>query len=263
MNFTVVQTVEKFVGKARQLVDISGIQAPPVDPRLLAEIEGIKRVVISPSLSVSGQLLRESDGLVIRLSAKESVERRKFSCCHEIAHAFDFDGLLVKSRANVGTPVCTPSSPEEYLCDRAAAEMLMPEKFFRPLASDLSPSVASLETLSKLFGSSLSATIIRIGQLCVWPTVLVVWKFKVRFESSPKLRVVWSVRPSGYRCYVPRHASADPASGMYASFLGARPTCEYENLNLGSLRGKYLVENGKFGEYVVSIVHDPKLRRAR
>jgi hypothetical protein len=63
------------------------------------------------------------------------------------------------------------------------------------------------------------------------------------------------------RCYVPNNASADDASGIYATFIASHPTCEVERLDLGSLRGKYVVENARVGEYVISIVHDPRLRR--
>jgi hypothetical protein len=101
---------------------------------------------------------------------------------------------------------------------------------------------------------------VRIGQLGMWPVVFVVWKFTNGLESARKLRIFWSVRPAGSRCYVPRHAAADPRSGIYATFLSAQPTCERETLYLGSLRGKHMVENARFGEYVVSIVRDPKLR---
>ncbi len=262
MTPSVYWNAEMFTWKARELVDISELKAPPVDPRVLARIQGIQRVVVSSRLDASGQLTREDGGLVIKLNAKEPIERQNFSCCHEIAHAFAFDGSPFKSRAAAEVFACSPSSPEEYWCDRAAAEMLMPEKLFAPLALDLSPGIASLVTLSRLFASSIMATIVRLGQVAVWQVVFIVWKFTLRFESSPKLRVFWSVRPSGYRCYIPRHATADPSSGIYATFVASQSTCEHESLDLGSLRGKYLVENGKFGEYVVSIIHDPRLRRA-
>lgn len=256
-----IEAIERFLIKARDLVDVSKITAPPIDPRVLAELQGIKRIVLSKSLQVSGQLICDDNELVIKLNAKEPSERQNFSCCHEIAHSFALDGSRAKARVAAEIFTCSPASSEEYLCDRAAAEMLMPEKFFKPLATGMDPSIASFVALSKTFFSSISATILRLGHLAVWPVVFIVWKFTNHFDSTPKLRVFWSVRPAGYRCYIPRHAPADPASGIHATFLSACPTFENETLNLGSLQGRYLVENGKFGDYVVSIVHDPKLLR--
>lgn len=253
--------VSDFIAKAKELVEESGLKRPPIEPLKLARLRGIQRVVLSRTIPVSGQLLQEGRELIVRLNASEPRERQNFTLCHELAHTFVLDTSLAKFRQNPVALTCSRASLEERLCDRAAAEMLMPEKFFRPMAASLEPSVSSLICLARTFASSIRATIVRLGQLGVWPVVLVGWRFAARPGSSPKLRVSWSVRPQGSRCLVPLHAPADPGSGMYATFVASRPTCETESLNLGSLRGKYLVENVRFGHYVVSIIHDPKLRR--
>jgi hypothetical protein len=251
----------EFIDKARRLVDEAGFAGPPINPRKLAQMCGVQRIVLSNALGVSGQLLRQGGELVIRLNAKELTERQNFSCCHEIAHTFAFDQSFGALRETGEAQRCSGSSLEERLCDRAAAEMLMPEKFFRPLATGLEPSIESLTRLSKTFTSSIMATILRLGQLEAWPVVFIGWKFTARFESVRKLRVSWSVRPVGSRCFVPLHATADRSSGMYATFTASHPTCDIEVLDLGSLRGKYPVENARLGSCVVSIVHDVSLRR--
>lgn len=156
---------------------------------------------------------------------------------------------------------CAQSSVEEYLCDQAAAEMLMPEKLFRPSAEALEPSIASVSKLSETFAASMSATILRLGTLSCWRVVFIVWKFATRLGSSPKLRVSWSVRPANSRCFVPKHAPADTTSGIYATFATARRNVRQEALCLGSLRGRHFVESEKFGGYVLSIVHEPNLPR--
>lgn len=250
-----------FVARAKELVDRSGITAPPVDPLRLAALQGIRRVLLSSSLDVSGQLVRDRGELAIVLNARERVERRNFSCCHEIAHTFALDVSTPKFRDITSGPVCSPGSVEEELCDLAAAEMLMPEKFFAPIANGLEPSISSVIKLSQWFASSIRAALLRIGQLSVWPVVFIGWRFYPRLGSIPKLRVAWSVRPEGTRCFVPRHATADSRSGMYATFMSANPTLEHENLDLGSLRGKFLVENARFGDHVVSVVHNPGSRK--
>lgn len=252
---------ESFVARAKTLVNDSGIKEPPIDAAQLARLQGIQRIIVSSNLEVSGLLIQDGDGLAIRLNGRESVERRNFSCCHEIAHTFALHSPFAEFRTGIGSTVCQRYSREEYMCDRAAAEMLMPEKFFKPLATQLEPNIESVIALSRRFVSSIDATIVRLGQLGVWPVVFIIWKFTVRLGSSRKLRVSWSVRPAGSRCFIPQHAPADAASGIYTTFSTSHPTVETETLNLGSLRGTYLVENARFGERVVSIVHDPKLRK--
>ena len=251
----------EFIDKARRLVDEAGFAGPPINPRKLAWMCGVQRIVLSNGLEVSGQLLRQGGELVIRLNAKESPERQNFSCCHEIAHTFAFDHCFGTLHETGEARRCSGSSIEERLCDRAAAEMLMPEKFFRSLAMKLEPSIASLTCLSKAFTASIMATVLRLGQLATWPVVFIGWRFTAGFESVPKLRVSWSVRPVGSRCFVPRHATADRSSGMYATFTASHPTYDVEVLNLGSLRGKYPVESARLGSSVVSIVHDVRPRR--
>ncbi len=251
--------LHQFITRARGLVEASGIKSPPVNPKLIAKAQGIERIVVSYGLDVSGELIRDRGELVIKVNGNEPIERRNFSCCHEIAHTFALDSSLPKSRITAQVFPCSPRSYEEHLCDQAAAEMLLPERMFRPIAANLCPSMDSLIQLSRMFACSISATIIRVGQLAVWPVIFVVWRFAGRPGASRKLRVSWSARPTGYRCYVPRHVPANPASGIFATFLSACPTLETEELRIGSLRGKYLVENGRFGERVVSIVHDPEL----
>jgi len=137
----------------------------------------------------------------------------------------------------------------------------MPRKFFSRAAQKLSPSLDSVRTLARTFQASLTATVVRIGRTRSWPVAFIVWRFMPRPGSTWKLRVLWSVRPEGERCYIPKFAPAATQSGTYATFISAIPTWETEVLNLGDLRGKFVVENARFGKYVVSIVHDPKFNR--
>lgn len=257
---TAIDARASFVAKAKELVDRSGIVTPPVDPRRLAALQGIRRVLLSSCLDASAQLVRDREGLAIVLNAKERPERRNFSCCHEIAHTFALDVETPKFR-DVTSGLCSPTSLEEELCDWAAAEMLMPEKFFRPAANDLEPRISSVVELSQRFATSIRAALLRVGQLGVWPVLFIVWRFYPLLGSTAKLRVAWSVRPEGARCFVPRHAAADVRSGMYATFTSANPTLELENLRLGSLGGKFLVENARFSDYLVSVVHTPGLQK--
>lgn len=252
--------VDEFLTQATELVVRAGVERPPVDPRKLAALRGIQHVVLSSSLTTSGQLLRHGDQFVIRLNRGEPVERQNFSCCHEIAHTFSVHSAATKFRDSFASATCRPYGLEEYLCDRAAGEMLMPSHLFHPMAARLDPSIASVIELSKMFSASVAATIVRIGQLSVWRVVFVVWRFMTRPGSYPKLRVSWAVRPSGHRCFVPRYAPTSPGSGIYAAFIDDRLTSASEELDLGGLRGKFTVESKRFGNHVVSLVHDPMLK---
>lgn len=258
---TTAPTEHAFVGEAKRLLEAARVRRPPVDLEELAILRGVNSIRLSNTLNASGQLIRGKDGLTVVLNAKEPVERRRFSLAHEIAHTFALGRSPSQFRLATETTDCLPLSREEYLCDRAAAEMLMPEKFFTAAARRLPPAISSLVELSKIFGSSLRASIVRIGQVGVWPAVLIVWQFRSRIGSTPKLRVAWSAKPSGTRCYIPRYAAADPDSSVSATFACSHPTTDFEMFSLGSLRGRFLVENARFSDYVVSVVHHPNLQR--
>jgi Zn-dependent peptidase ImmA (M78 family) len=255
------EDIERVITRARKLVDAAEITTLPVNIARLARLSGVERIEIRSGMGASGQLRREGQHLIIELDSHEPIERRNFTCCHEIGHTFMLDDSSSKFRDLAASPSCTRYTREEYLCDRAAAELLMPEKLFRPAAAALHPSIASVIQLARLFQSSIRATIVRLGQIAEWPAVFLVWRFSSRWGSSAKLRVSWSVKPEGSRCFIPRHVPADPKSGIYAAFVSAQITAETETLRLGSLRGGYRTENKRFGDYVVSIVHDPHLRR--
>jgi hypothetical protein len=251
-----------FVVKAQSLFDRSEITTPPVDPKRLAILQGIRHIFLSWNLEGSGQILRIGGDLVIRLNAGEPPQRQNFSCCHEIAHTFAFNQHYPKSRAVI--PIeCGTLAFEEQLCDMAAAEMLMPAKLFVPAAAAAEPCLPSLEALARQFGASIRATLRRLADCGGWPVVFIIWKFTGdRHGVLPRLRVDWSARPRGTRCFVPRFASADERSGMYATFVTGIRTVETESLSIGDLRGRYVIENGKFGDAIVSIVQQPRLRRA-
>jgi hypothetical protein len=252
--------LERMVARAKRLVDESGTMVP-VDLVRLARLQGVQRIIESSSLSNSGRLMRVGRSLVVVLNRRESRERRNFTLCHEIAHTFNLDGND-KSRMPTATN-CNTRSLEEYLCDRAASELLMPERFFRPLAASLQPTAASVEKLARTFGASISATMMRIGTLGCWRVMFIVWAAATPLGSSKKLRVRWSIPPRHFAGFVPKHAGVGRQSGIHAVFTSGGQRRQVEVLDLGSLRGSYLVESARFGSYVVSIVHQPDRREVR
>jgi IrrE N-terminal-like domain len=250
---------QNYIARAEELVEALRIKRLPVDLLQLAELSGITRVVVVPRLDVSGRLVWTGSELVAQLNGREHPSRRSFTLCHEIAHTFA-DPMPTRVKYRAGAVDCDEDRTEEVLCDRAASELLFPRKIFLREARSCDPNVESLRHLATVFGASLSATILRLGQLGIWPVVFLIWRFISHPGQERRLRIAWSVKPDRWHCYVPRYASADQASGMYATFITAHPTFEVERLDLGGLRGRYLVENARFGNHVVSLVHDPKLR---
>lgn len=258
---TFAETRERFLARAVALVEQAKISTAPIDPRRLAQLCGIHRIVVTPGLDVAGRLVSLGDGLEMHINGSEPLARQHFTACHEIAHTFSFRDGFPRHGTVAERVDCSSHQREEALCDLAASELLMPQKLFSRATQKLAPSLESVRTLAKLFQASLSATILRIGRTRSWPVTFIVWRFMPRPGSTWKLRVLWSVKPDGERCYIPKFAPAALQSGTYATFISAIPTSETEVLKLGNLHGKFFVENARFGGYVVSMIHDPKFNR--
>lgn len=64
---------------------------------------------------------------------------------------------------------------EEYLCDAAASELLMPSPMFDRDVRNSGPTVSSLFELARSYGTSLQATAIRFVQTRIWNCSFLFW----------------------------------------------------------------------------------------
>jgi len=146
-------TVEEAVRiVADRLLD--GVSCPPTDLHAIATRLNISTFQ-AEDLPVSGELRREGSGFTVVYSSSLSPGRRQFTVAHEIAHAiFESSG-----------PNCPRVGKElERLCDKIAAELLMPRKLFLECAGP-AVSIGKLFELARTFRLSLSATAIRCAEL--------------------------------------------------------------------------------------------------
>ena len=133
---------------------LAGLSCPPTDLKAISDRLSIKEFRKEEFLG-SGELRRDRKGLVIVYSPYLSLERRRFTIAHEMAHAlFETSG---------------PRFPRygrelERLCDMFAAEILMPKEAFLK-AVGLGISLNKVFELSDVFQTSLSATAIRFCEL--------------------------------------------------------------------------------------------------
>jgi len=113
------------LSQARDLVNTCQINEPPVDLAKLARKQQIREIRVEDSV-LNGELRRlKSGGYLVRLDARDSEERRRFTLAHEIAHTF----LMSDSKDSAGGD-CQNAEVED-LCNFAAAELLVPDKLLR------------------------------------------------------------------------------------------------------------------------------------
>ena len=133
---------------------LAGLSCPPTDLKAISDRLSIKEFREEEFLG-SGELRRDRKGLVIVYSPYLSLERRRFTIAHEMAHAlFETSG---------------PRFPRygrelERLCDMFATEILMPQEAFLKAVGPR-VSLNKVFELADIFQTSLSATAIRCCEL--------------------------------------------------------------------------------------------------
>jgi Zn-dependent peptidase ImmA (M78 family) len=204
---------------AEKMVRTLGRTEPPfqTDAFEYAVLAGAK--VLQTNIPKYSGLMSVFDGrIIIEINRDDSLERKNFTVCHEVGHIElrKAANLLRPSRARRGRFIHKEKSgegtskTEERLVEEFAANILMPRQVFSDKARELTPGLESAMSLSKMFLTSLGATLRRIVSLRVWPCVMIwgipekmigenVWAVRIQeFKNAiddvlrcPKHRYVW------------------------------------------------------------------------
>jgi hypothetical protein len=142
------------------------------------------------------RLLPIRGGYIAEIHTRHQRTKQNFSLCHEVAHTF-FSDDNNDTRETVSCSESYSSSHEfeEWLCDNAAAELLMPKESFELVASGFAPSLDSVATIAEMFDASFSATALRIKNLDVWPCTFVYIQQLERPDAPPEFRIKDSLAP--------------------------------------------------------------------
>lgn len=205
-------------------------EPPPL--RKMAQQVGIRRIELADRLPGEALLMpqRRGEGFVAIVRRGNSPARQRFSLAHEIAHAMLHNHGIASS---VG---CEDPSVER-LCDRIAAELVVPRRLLDDAARPL-----SLQTALDLADHCLASPAMALVRLVeAEPTVVAIaWETRARPGSTEKLRVVWSRARPGI--FIPRHATPPPDLDLTGISPGDMRR-ERASLRLGSLAGEFDVES--------------------
>lgn len=194
---------------ARELSEETELRRPHQRLEVLASFREIIRIDRKP-IPDAGRLIPTFEGLVIEVNSRNSAGRQNFSICHEIGHTF-FPTYREHpvARHDPSTGHYTPEeAEEEYLCDLAASELLMPSREFDRELAHQRTRVWSIPTLAREFGASLEATAIRC----------------LRADRSLKAVLVWELRE---RQRVGREEHANPSDPEAESSNCGGPRLRY------------------------------------
>ncbi|MBY0496991.1 MAG: ImmA/IrrE family metallo-endopeptidase [Cyanobacteria bacterium] len=201
--------------KARQFIDDAGATGVPVrlEPYLKAA-RASSRELTDMAADEAGTCFPMSDGSYrICVNANDSIERRRFTICHEIAH------IVLRLNSDHRTHAWTSSRPlPERLCDLFAAELLLPAVLFKPAAEAARIGLASIDALAKTFEASMTATGSRYADSITTPCA---------FVLSHQGKVVHASRSKALRdarAIIPRHMELPCASISALSRAGTSST---------------------------------------
>lgn len=168
--------------KANELLVDADVGQPPVNLDILKSFVDV-RSIEDVDIPEAGRLVPRLDGgFVIQVRAGENKGRRNFTICHEIGHALmPGASTLNKPKIDVHTGWYKQNeNEEEFLCDRAARTLLLPESMFRQCCEQKTPSLQSLCDLAGTFEASLEAVAFRLAGLHLWPCVSVFWELRLK-----------------------------------------------------------------------------------
>jgi IrrE N-terminal-like domain len=212
-----VDPIDAAKKRATRLVTESGIREPPFRPALYGSLCNVQEIV-QKRMEIDGRLIPTSRGFKIELRKDRPHVRKNFTCAHEIAHTFFYEAAPALKAFDI------QDREEEFLCNVAAAELLMPAVTFKRIAAEFEVSATSVLEISQLFETSVTSTVVRLGDLGIWGAKFILWDCK---DPVPVAR--WLATPSRPLSYFPKLGFEDDAnSGLRKVIETGTPTLTEE-----------------------------------
>jgi len=209
-----------------------GWSGPPFDPRVLASCVGIKvrTDVLGPDRDAYIYPVNTSE-LEIVYDPTRPTGRQNFSISHEISHTLFPDGYeMVRNRFR-SREKFDPDRELEFLCDVAAAEILLPEEEFTSDVKRYGFGLGAVAALRERYQASREAVIRRMVQLDRGRSAAVFLEERLKpsevatrrqlpligevVEPTPKLRIAYAVPSPAFTVFLPEHKSIPDDSCVY------------------------------------------------
>jgi hypothetical protein len=245
---------ESCISTAKSLTSDLQRVGPPFGVESLLDKFDISEIRERP-IKGDARLVYTDGHLVIEVNPMFPANRRRLSIAHELGH------LILNQCAGCDVRNADHSDPvSERLCDRIAGELLAPEwavrRFFETTPSlgswQNSVRCSTLLSAAIAFRMSVDAMACRVfHDLALAPRILaVVWRFlrnTNRPESEPALRVSSAWHSMPHVRFIPLNKTAPSDSVTAKAFREEGFFTSREEMCLGGLKGRFLVEAAGFG----------------
>ena len=211
-----------------------------------------------------GLLLLPEVGLIL-INQDDIETRQRFTEAHELMELL-FNALPDGKGWSIHQKGPFKHGTKEWLCNRGAADLLMPPKVFKTRALEEGVSFNTAQKLARAYNVSPTAALVQLTWLAPAPHAVVLWRMKYKkadtthqnhlqlslFPELPtagpskKLRVEWVLRGENTP-HIPRNKSVSEDSLIYAAWREGEFTSGEEVLDLGAVHGIFRSENLPFG----------------
>jgi Zn-dependent peptidase ImmA (M78 family) len=220
-------------------------EAPPFSLNQLLKHFGVADVR-SRLLDRDARLVRSDGRVLIEVNSLFPVVRRRLSIAHELAH------IIVNEVAGRDRYSVRQSDPrEESLCNLLAGQLLSPDWAVRDYLEDAralggwqdAVRCGTILRAASYFGVSVDVMARRMLQdLDLAPSkIAIVWRYR---DSALRISSSWHARHD--RRFIPRNKTAPITSVLVKVYENGGVHRANEELTLGSLKGKFLIEAAGF-----------------
>jgi len=130
-------------------------------------------IVYEPLKGCEARLIGYGDRAIITVNTESSLRRQRFSAGHELGHWMrDRGKIAFVCAASTFSLEWSDDNPERR-ANRYAADLLLPELMFRPLAQNKDITFATVKQLASRFQTSTTATAIRLVEQGSFPAMII------------------------------------------------------------------------------------------
>lgn len=212
-------------------------------PARSRRISAVKRVVprsAGKTSDFSASLVPDRDGFVVLVNADHPSTRQRFSVAHEIVHTFFYD--IDKTPPMRPPAIARPDEHEERLCDRGAAELLVPTDALKKRALVLASGAEAVVALATEFDVSTQVMARRLVEDDLWPGVTIVllrWIPEGESGKPDACRVLWAAERTPFT--VPEGCSVHTGELVIDACKRRTEADGETDLELGRLAGPHHV----------------------
>jgi len=214
---------------------------PPIDLECIYRHFGIPTPLRATLDEQQGILVDSRTGIIL-IKENDPIVRQRFTEGHELME------LLFDAHEQVRIGSFLPNwsgQHKERLCDRGAADLLMPQSSFLPRLKEVGISLSAGRVLATLYQTSLLATLVRMIQQGSGNYALVMWHCALKprevrglsatvSQPQKKLRVWWRTQTSDWTGgFIPKDKSIPHDSLISYAYVSGQPYSGMETIHLG------------------------------